>query len=133
MFRMLRSNKGTIMVELVASCLILVVFFCAVSDVFCLIRDQIYIQRVVRDGAREAAILGDTSMGKEKARDRAMQYFGSKDSLRHLEIQEKTEGNITFVVCQAEYPHRFYFSRKEMGLNAQATYGWWDTVQDYEK
>ena len=62
--------------------------------------------------AREAAILGDTSMGKEKARDRAMQYFGSKDSLRHLEIQEKTEGNITFVVCQAEYPHRFYFSRK---------------------
>ncbi|WP_156896845.1 TadE family protein, partial [Desulfovirgula thermocuniculi] len=48
-FRSSGSEKGSVLVELVMVCLVLMVFFFACVEVAWLIRDDVYLQRVARD------------------------------------------------------------------------------------
>ena len=71
----IRSEKGSILIETVAVCLVLVVIFVACIELFGLITTDIYIYKVAREGGREAALTNSTGTGEAKARDVANQYL----------------------------------------------------------
>ncbi|WP_027718972.1 TadE/TadG family type IV pilus assembly protein [Desulfovirgula thermocuniculi] len=132
-------EKGSVLVELVMACLVLMVFFFACVEVAWLIRDDVYLQRVARDAAREAVLAGSLDAGYAKAADRAQMYFGSNAGDVQVSLERYDAPQRHSVTCVAKYPHRFFgwFSKDILGgkgvtLSAVATFGWWDFPQDYE-
>lgn len=126
---LLKSEKGTVLIELVVSCLVLIAFFYVCMGTFFLIRDKMYLERVVRDGAREAAITGDLVKGKEKAEDRATQFFGSNSSAVTVSMDQEERNGAEVVTCTASYMHPLFGGRSigEVKLNARAVFCWKDT------
>lgn len=132
-------EKGSILVELVMACLVLMVFFFACVEIAWLIRDDVYLQRVVRDAAREAVLTGNLGAGYTKAVDVARMYFGRYSGDVNVSLKRHDSGQSHSVVCTATYPHRFFgwFSKNALGgkgvtLSARAVFGWWDFPQGYE-
>ena len=123
------------MLEFVAACLVLVVIFTGITETALLIKDRIYLQRVARDGAREAAITGSIEAGRYKAQDRALQYF--RNNKAYIDITTRRYGNVEYITCNATYPHSLatglgkMLTEREVMLNAQAVYGWYDKSTTY--
>lgn len=138
-FRPRGGERGSVLVELVMACLVLMVFFFACVEVAWLIRDDVYLQRVARDAAREAVLAGSLDAGYAKAADRARMYFGGNAGDVRVSLERHDSYRSHSVVCTATYPHRFFgwFSKNALGgkgvtLSARAVFGWWDFPQDYE-
>ncbi|NPV30539.1 MAG: hypothetical protein HPY58_13015 [Firmicutes bacterium] len=140
MVKRLKSERGTVLIELVFSCLILVIFFYACTEVFLLVRDKLYLQRIARDGAREAVIVGGSeSAGTAKARARAQQFFGNRASKVDVEMKRYDGDRVHAVTCVVSYPHPVFgplsekiFGSREVTLSARATFGWRDLATGYE-
>ncbi len=136
MFEVARSEKGTVLIELVASCLVLMVFFFACAETWFLVRDKLYLQRIARDGAREAVIVGGSiGAGRDKAEDDARQFFGSRASKVNIDMDRHDSYRFHSVTCSVSYPHPVFgnlVSGGEVNLNARATFGWKDEATDYE-
>lgn len=136
MFDVARSEKGTVLIELVASCLVLTVFFFACAETWFLVRDKLYLQRIAREGAREAVIVGgDEGTGRDKAEDDARQFFGSRASKVNISMDRYDSYRFHSVTCSVSYPHPVfgkYLGVWEVNLNARATYGWKDEATAYE-
>lgn len=135
--RIFPGEKGTVLIELVMSCLILMVFFFACVEVIWMVRDNVYLHRVAREAAREAAITGDINEGYAKAHDVAGMYFGNQNVGVSLERHDAYRSHT--VVCLATYQHKFFgnFSKEALGgkgvtFSARAVYGWKDFTEDYE-
>lgn len=133
----LPGEKGTVLIELVMSFLVLVTFFFACVEIMWLVRDNVYLHRVAREAAREAVITGSISEGYAKARDMAGMYFGNQDIGVSLERRDAYRNHT--VTCLATYQHRFFgtVSKEALGgkgvtLSAKAVYGWKDFTEDYE-
>ena len=130
MFVRLRNQKGSIMFEMVVSMLILVGFFFSCIEVFSVVKDRIYIQKIAREGAREASLTGKLEPGQGKAQDCARQYFNSKNV--HISVEKITNNNGDInVACYVTRPHQpfSFLNQNGMGvinLEAQAIYPWWD-------
>jgi Flp pilus assembly protein TadG len=125
-----KSQRGSILVELVFVCVFLMMFMLGTIEVINIIRADIYIQKIAREGAREAAISGDTEAGRRMAEDAAQQYFGSSQPTVLLYTNQST-GDIANVVCDVSYDYKFFFFLNNNGLggrslDAKAIYPWWD-------
>jgi len=126
----LKSQKGSILVELVFVCIFLTMFMLATIEVINIFRANIYIQKVAREGAREAAMTNDTQAGKRMATDVSQQYFvSSKPSI--VVYTNQAAGKEANVVCDVSYNYKpFYlFNNNGIGgieLDAKAVYPWWD-------
>lgn len=136
MLNVVKSEKGTVLIELVASCLVLIVFFFACAETWFLVRDKLYLQRIARDGAREAVIVGgSTSSGEDKARDDARQFFGSRASKVNIQMDRYDSSRFHSVTCSVSYPHPVFgnlISSREVNLSARAVFGWRDEAKSYE-
>jgi len=126
-------QRGSVLVELAAACMLLLAFFFASIETMFLVRDSIYLHRLVRDAAREAAITGSVTAGEQKARDLAAMYFGRNGSRVRVEFFLYAESQKRSVTCVATYPHRVFgeYSARVLGgwevnLGAHATFGWYD-------
>lgn len=125
------DEKGTILIELVVSCLVLLMFFYVCTETFFLVRDKMLLERIARDGAREAALTGDTGTGREKAHDRARQFFGKRASEVTVELERKERNGAEVVICTVGYGHPVFgnlgLSIGEVRLGARAVFSWKDT------
>lgn len=126
----LKSQKGSILVELVFVCIFLTMFMLATIEVINIFRANIYIQKIAREGAREAAITNNIEAGKRMADDAAQQYFVSSEPSIVL-YTNQAAGKAANVVCNVSYDYKpFYiFNNKGIGgieLDAKAVYPWWD-------
>ena len=131
------GDRGSILVETVLSALVLVVLMFAVIEVAWLLRDNVYLQRVAREAAREAVLTGDLNAGYAKGRAVSEMYFGSPGAVS-LRLETGREGQARYMVAHALYPHRFFgwFSKKMLGgremiLSARAIFGWYDFGTQY--
>jgi len=134
-----RDEKGSVLVELVAACLVLMVFFFACVEVAWVVRDHVYLQRVARDAAREAVLAGSLDAGYAKGFDRAKAYFGRYAGDVKISLERYDSGQSHSAVCVVTYPHKFFgwFSKNALGgkgvmLSARAVFGWWDFPESYE-
>lgn len=132
------DKRGVVLIELVISCLILVIFFFAAIETWSIIRDKVQLQRVVRDAAREAALVGSISAGEQIGRDRAQQYYGPNASRVQIHLQEYIQPQSSLVVGTATY-QRIIFGQlsrdlfgMEVMLSARAVFGWKDLIENYE-
>lgn len=109
---------------------LLTTFTLATIETINIIRANIYIHKIAREGAREAAIFSDIVAGKSMADDAAKQYFvASKPTIALYKNQ--VAGKTSNVVCDVSYNYKpFYFLNNNglggIELNAKATYPWWD-------
>lgn len=125
----LKSQRGSILIELVFVCILLMTFVLGTIEVINIFRANIYIQKIAREGAREAAITNDIEAGKRMATDIAQQYFSSKPSIT-LHTNQVT-GETANVVCNVSHNYKCFFFLNQnglggMNLNAKAVYPWWD-------
>jgi len=124
----LKSQNGTVMIETVLSCLLLIVFFFGFIELFHVIQSDIYVQRIAREGAREASLTGDTAIGRAKAEELVRQYFGTANAARiDMEVTQDSA-----VICTATYKYKPFKMlsqngyKREVILNGQAVFPWWD-------
>lgn len=128
--RSLKSQRGSILVELVFVCMLLVIFMLGTIEVINLIRADIYLEKIAREGAREAAITNSILIGKLMAEDNAGQYFASSQPVIALYTND-TAGKTANVVCDVSYHYKYLYFLNKNGiggteLNAKAIYPWWD-------
>ncbi len=123
MQKLFKSEKGSIMIELVFTCLILVVLMLCAVEVINIVRADIYIHKVAREGAREAAITNNLDAGRNMAEDCIQQYFATNKPTVH---PYPNNNNIVFEVF---YSHKHFSFLNKTGyggvdLNARAIYPW---------
>lgn len=126
MKRLFKSEKGSIMIELVFTCLILVVLMLCAVEVINIIRADIYIYKIAREGAREAAITKDLDAGDNMAQDCIRQYFATTKPSVHSYINKDKN-----VIYEIFYSHKHFSFLNKTGyggvdLNARAIYPWGD-------
>lgn len=121
------------MVETVATCLILTIIMLGCFETFSVINSKMKVQRIAREGAREAAINdnnGGIENGKSKARDIANQYLPGTSPSIHVYIN-KANGQDANVVCDVSLDYKFVRFLRQDGIggkkiNATAIYPWED-------
>jgi len=135
--RPLKEEKGSILVETVLSALVLVVLMFAVVEVAWLLRDNVYLQRVAREAAREAALVGDLGAGYARGKAASEMYFGDPEAVG-LRLDAVKSGRERYVVAQVFYSHRFFgwFSKQMLGgkeviMSGRAVFGWYDFGTEY--
>jgi len=129
----LRSEKGSIMVETVAACLILIIIMFGFFETYKLIDTKLKVQRIARDAAREAAINYNgkgLELAKDKAKDIAEQYIPHMNPSITVYLN-KVNGEDANVVCSVTVDYRYmqYFKKSGIGgrsINATAIYPWQD-------
>lgn len=127
---MLKSQKGSILVELVLVCFLLTTLMLGTIEIINIIRAEIYIHKIAREGAREAAIWNDTEAGKRMATDASQQYFVSSQPSVNL-YTNQVSGKAANVICDVSYNYKpfYFFNNNGLGgieLDAKAIYPWWD-------
>jgi Flp pilus assembly protein TadG len=125
---LVRTERGSVLVEMVAACLLLTIFFFICAGTWFLVQDKLSLERVARDGAREAVIVGDIDKGRQKAEDRAEQFFGKRAGDVDIHFESIDDGTFHARTCVATYPHKLFGFGTEVTLRAEATYGWKDTA-----
>lgn len=105
------------MIETVFSCLLLMLFFIGGVSILNMVRTSLYVNRIAREGAREAAITDSISAGEAKARDCADQFFKTSSTI----TLTNNGGN---VICKVIHPEKAF--GKVVNMGAQAVYPWWD-------
>lgn len=108
-------------------CFLLTTFMLATIEVINIIRAEIYIHKIAREGAREAALTSNVGAGKQMADDATNQYFVSSKPTTTV---YKSQGEAN-VICEVSYNYKpFYFLNNSglggIELNARAVYPWWD-------
>lgn len=105
-----RDQRGSMMVELCAVCILMALFFLFMGEMALYIRDVIHVQQVAREGAREASLISSSprfsnpeAMGRDRAEDCMKQYFGSGYG-GHVEVT-CAQGSF---VCDVEFRHRVF-------------------------
>lgn len=93
-----RNEKGTVMLEFVISVSILLVIFLAAITLSCQFADYYGIQKVAREGAREASVTGDVDWGRAKALQSAWLWGLKSDKINVSFSQESTT-----VTCNVSY------------------------------
>lgn len=125
----IKSEKGSILIETVAVCLVLVIIFVSCIEIFSLITTDIYMYKVAREGGREAALTNSASTGKAKAVDVANQYLPGRNP--DIKVYTAVDSTKSHVICEVSIDHRFlpFLNSGGIGgtsLNAKAVYPWWD-------
>lgn len=127
------------MVETVLSCLLLLVFFFACVGVWQMVRDKLYLERIARDGAREAVMVGSLDAGRAKAEDRARQFFGSRWREVQIDLTRRDEHRLHYVTCTARFTRPLVgpaagklLGVGEVTLGGKAVFGWKDLATSYE-
>lgn len=123
----MKDDRGQIFVEAVLSMIILVTLFFAIFEIALLLRDAVYIERVARETAREAAITADTNAGEAKGRYLSDLYFRGKN----VSIKTKVDGDV--IVVRTSVRHAFFgdftsrlFNGGGIELGGSAIYPWHD-------
>jgi Flp pilus assembly protein TadG len=130
--KVIKSERGQALVELAFCLIILILFFYAFFETVYLIRDVVYVNRIAREGAREATLTGSLGAGKAKAEDCTLQYFSSINGTVIILDTSSSSGSIDNVICTVSHEHRPFEKLTEKGigrvvnLNAEAVYPWWD-------
>ncbi|MDF9409493.1 MAG: TadE-like protein [Pelotomaculum sp. PtaB.Bin013] len=132
---LIKDEKGVILVEFAFCFIILIVLFLGTVTLSFAFRDYVSLQRVVREGAREAVITGNTSMAYSKAYQAAW-LWGLKPENLTITFQQEVDGNRTFEKCYGTYQIELFnytfpalvgqASLSDININANATFGWWD-------
>jgi len=116
----MRNQKGSVMVETVFACMILLLIFAGMTEIVFLVRDEIGVIRVAREGAREAALSGNLSAGTARAYEVAAMTLLSRP---RVEMTTEAAGGATDVICRASYAHYPFFSRLKLPLIGDVTWG----------
>jgi Flp pilus assembly protein TadG len=118
------------MLETLLCCILLLAFVFVCIETANLVADKTHLQRVAREAAREAVIDMDTARGKTRGQTVARMYFDDRANLVQLNVNlsQKMQGAavVYFAKATASYPYKSNILGKEVGLNAQATFGWLD-------
>ena len=93
-----RNQSGSVMLEFVMSVLILLVIFLAAITLSCQFADYYGIQKVAREGAREASVTGDVNWGRAKALQSAWLWGLKADKISINFSQDSTT-----VSCNVSY------------------------------
>lgn len=125
----MKNDKGQIFVEAVLSMIVLLVLFFAIFEIALLLRDAVYVNRIARETAREAAITADISAGEAKGRYLSDLYFKGKN----VNITTKIDGNV--VVVRVKMRHVFFgdftkrlFNGGGVDIGGEAIYPWHDNT-----
>lgn len=123
-------EKGQAMVEVVVSCILLVMILLASVEVFTVITTKMYMEKVVREAGREAVLAGNIVTGEVKGNDIANQYLGKHKYVVKCSPTQ-SQGEIVNVSCfiTLDYPYFKSISANGMGggvYYAEAIYPWKD-------
>ncbi len=120
------------MIEAAFACVLFSLIFLAMIQVFTMVRANIYIKTIAREGAREASLSMDINSGKAKANDYNTQYFGETAGLTAVEVytQSDSTGKVVNVICSVHRPEKMFrvLSNEGVGVinfEASAIYPWW--------
>ena len=111
-----KNEKGSILIETVFSCLLLMLFFYAFLEMFFMIQSDRYAIIIAREGAREAGITSSISTGEAKARDLALQYYGSLENTT-IKCEKNGPSGVSCVVTHKYKPLKSFTSSSGMGVN----------------
>ncbi|AOQ23116.1 hypothetical protein MTAT_29680 [Moorella thermoacetica] len=132
----LTTEKGSVLIELVFSVVLLTVFFFAIAGTISLVRDYVYLHRIAREAAREAVLTGDTAAGYMKAEDLAKMYFPRTYGRVTVSLSRQDGYRQHSVTATASYPHVALYAPFigpwEVNFTTDATFGWWDFSTVYE-
>jgi len=125
------DQKGQAMLEFAFSIIILVLLYLVIITVGLRIGDLVALNKVARDGGREAAITGDINQGQNKASDTAWAY---KLDPARLTVSFTNAGDV--VICEARYRSTPFADllpgftgnteTEDKNMTARAVFGWWD-------
>ncbi|WP_165859223.1 TadE/TadG family type IV pilus assembly protein [Desulfofundulus salinus] len=121
--------------EFAAASLVLVILFLGMMTLWGVLNDYANINKVCREGAREAALTGSEYAGYMKALEVAW-VWGLKPERLSVEFYPDSGSNKRLVTCVVTYRAPL-FSRNfpalagkgsldEVTLRSEATFGWWD-------
>jgi len=132
---LIEDEKGVIIIEAAFSFILLIFLFLGVITLSFIIRDCYNIQKVAREGAREACITGSIESGYNKAMSSVWLYNLDSDRLT-IKFNNQHTGNRHTVTCDVTYRINL-FSRTfpqlvggkslvDFDVHSKATFGWWD-------
>ena len=116
-----KNEKGSILIETVFSCLLLMLFFYAFLEMFFMIQSDRYAIIIAREGAREAGITSSISIGEAKAKDLALQYYGSLENTKIIKCKKNGPSSVSCVVIHEYKPFKSFTSSSGMGVNLLGT------------
>ncbi|OPX90335.1 MAG: TadE-like protein [Pelotomaculum sp. PtaB.Bin104] len=132
---LIKDERGVILVEFAFCFIILMVLFLGTVTLSFAFRDYVSLQKVVREGAREAVITGNTSTAYSKACQAAW-LWGLKPENLSIGFQQEVDGVRTVEKCYGTYHINLFnytfptlvgqASLSDININAAADFGWWD-------
>lgn len=133
--RLTADERGAIIVEAAFSFVLLIFLFLGIVTMSFVIRDCYNIQKVAREGAREACTTGSVESGYNKALSSAWLYDLKSERLT-IKFDSQHTGNRNIITCNVTYRVNL-FSRTfpqlvgekslfDFDVHSKATFGWWD-------
>jgi Flp pilus assembly protein TadG len=132
------DEKGTILVEFAFSFIVLIILFLGTVTVGFAMGDYVAVQKVAREGAREACITSDVNRAREKALQAAW-LWGLNPNNITIEFDQESFNNRILKACSVKYRTNLFnktfpniigqASQTDYDINAKATFGWWDFTQ----
>ncbi|SFH34039.1 TadE-like protein [Desulfotomaculum arcticum] len=132
---LIKNQKGVIIIEAALSFIVLLIFFLGLVTMSFIFKDYINIQKVAREGAREACITGNI----DRAYDTAVQtawLWGMDTNRLTVKFRKDSIGNRNLETCVVTYRVNLFSktfpklaggsSLTDFNINAQATFGWQD-------
>lgn len=117
----IRSQRGSMIVEMAMACMVLVLLFLMFMETFFLVQGKIYVVKIAREGAREAAMTSDIEMGRTAAINYAGQILK-----KPVQIDISDKNNT--VTCDVTYTHHVcqYLANGGLSydLSSRAIYPW---------
>lgn len=127
--RSLRNDKGSVLLEFVMVITVLTVIFMAAVTFSFLFSDYYGVQKVAREGAREASVTGNTDWAGAKALQAAWLWGLDPEK---ISVEFSRDG--TAVTCYVTYSaapfHKTFpvlvggVPLKDVAMNARATFVW---------
>lgn len=115
------------MLETLFCCILLIIFVFSCIEAANIIADKTHLQRIAREAAKEAAVDMNASEGRKRGEEVARMYFEEANSVRlDVRLSQESQGTskVHYAEAKAAYPYKSNLLGKEVGLNAQATFGW---------
>lgn len=133
-----KNEKGVILIEFAFAMIVLIVLFFGVVTVGFYIADHVAIQKVAREGIREATITGSEDAGRDKAIQAAW-LWGLNPLNLTIEFTGSSNNGRIVKICLVKYRANIFNktfpkvigekSLTDFDINARASYGWWDFSQ----
>jgi len=129
------DERGQAMLEFAGSIIIFLMLYLFFITIGLRIADYSAVQKVARDGGRQAVMTGDINKGLEKARQTAWMWKLDPDKT-DIYFYSSNYGQRSFITCETKY-RSSPFSRMfpalvggqpvdEKILTGKATFGWYD-------